>query len=152
MKKLDTQKANKIIALYGKGLYRVSIAAVIGVLEETIVDWQEYALKVFTDDCKGKDIAEEDHIYLDFYRDFSAAEAKVEEKLVNAWQEAGKDDWKAAKDFLATRYPNRWNPKKSIELNATVKAEVKTDLSAISTEDLANILAILDKSEEEEQA
>src|SRR5262245_56995248 len=43
-----------------------------------------------------------------FRRAVERAEAEVEVRAVAIWQKHIPDDWRAARDFLARRFPQRW--------------------------------------------
>jgi hypothetical protein len=47
--------------------------------------------------------------YADFAEAYRGAEIKVEATLVEVWKDAAPGDWRAAKEFLARRYPQRWS-------------------------------------------
>ncbi len=53
------------------------------------------------------------------YREFcdavTRAEAEAEIRTVAEWQKKVPEDWKAARDFLARRYPDRWSSKERYE-------------------------------------
>lgn len=55
-------------------------------------------------------------LYVDFAVAVRKAETDAEVRTVANWQNAIPNNWQAARDFLARRYPKRWQEKKRIEL------------------------------------
>jgi len=47
--------------------------------------------------------------YANFPAAYHRAELESESKLVEIWKNAAPEDWRAAKEFLARRYPERWS-------------------------------------------
>jgi len=47
--------------------------------------------------------------YKDFAVAYERAELECESNLVEIWKSAAPDDWRAAKEFLAKRHPERWS-------------------------------------------
>lgn len=54
--------------------------------------------------------------YRDFREAIIAAEAEAEVRMVAQWQAQIPDDWRAARDFLARRFPQRWAQQQTIDL------------------------------------
>lgn len=54
--------------------------------------------------------------YVRFAQAVRKAETDAEVRTVTNWQTAIPNNWQAARDFLARRYPKRWQEKKRIEL------------------------------------
>jgi hypothetical protein len=46
--------------------------------------------------------------YADFAAALEQAELDCESALVKKWHDAAPDDWRAARDLLARRFPDRW--------------------------------------------
>lgn len=63
--------------------------------------------------------------YLQFLEAIRQAEAEAETHLVEVWREQTPQDWKAARDLLARRFPQRWSERRLIEAN--VSADVQSD-------------------------
>jgi hypothetical protein len=53
--------------------------------------------------------------YFDFFEAVRKAEADAEVSLVGQWKAKVPEDWRAARDFLARRFPKRWGPKEEHE-------------------------------------
>lgn len=54
--------------------------------------------------------------YWQFWQAVEAAEERVETHLVRSWLVAAEKDWRAAAEFLARRWPERWRPRQVTEL------------------------------------
>lgn len=74
--------------------------------------------------------------FFDFLEALKQAEAEAEVRMVMLWQSKMPEDWKAARDFLARRYPERWAQKERIDLEHSGEVMQRHDTSRI-TEQLA---------------
>lgn len=70
----------------------------------------------------------------DFYDAVMRARPEAELAAVEAWQNAFSEDWRAAKDFLARRFPERWREKKQIDLGGLPDDQVIRILESDSGE------------------
>lgn len=91
----------RVIALAAKmlsvGNYRVAVAARLGITEETFANWMKWG-------AAGREP------YLGFFTAVRDAEAKAETNAVGTWYGHGLHDYRALKDLLARRFPERWGP------------------------------------------
>ena len=55
--------------------------------------------------------------FLAFYEAIAEAEAAAEMTAVLHWRAQMQSDWKASRDFLARRHPNRWGSKVEVTVN-----------------------------------
>lgn len=55
--------------------------------------------------------------YLSFYYEMEQAKAEAETLLVEVWQSQAKETWRAARDMLSRRYPERWGKSERIKVN-----------------------------------
>lgn len=53
--------------------------------------------------------------YREFREEVLRAESEAEARMVAQWQAQIPQDWRAARDFLARRYPNRWAGREKVE-------------------------------------
>ena len=74
--------------------------------------------------------------YFEFFEEVKRAEAEAEARMVAQWQAQVPNDWKAARDFLARRYPERWAQKERIDLEHSGEVVTRHDTTRI-TEQLA---------------
>ena len=70
------------------------------------------------------------------FEEVKRAEAEAEARMVAQWQAQVPNDWKAARDFLARRYPERWAQKERIDLEHSGEVVTRHDTTRI-TEQLA---------------
>jgi hypothetical protein len=61
----------------------------------------------------------------DFFLAVSKAQADAEVAVVAHWRRQIPDNWQAARDFLARRFPERWGPKDKLEMSGAVGGSVK---------------------------
>lgn len=59
--------------------------------------------------------------YVEFLGRLTLAEARGEVRMVTHWQKVMPEDWRAVRDFLQRRYPDRWGRR---ELGLDVKADI----------------------------
>lgn len=62
-------------------------------------------------------------MYVQFYRMASRNEAAVSVEMVGVWRQAAQEDWRAARDFLARRFPHQWQPRDRLELSRSEGTE-----------------------------
>jgi hypothetical protein len=67
--------------------------------------------------------------FVQFFKAVKKAEAEKEAELIDEWSEQTPRTWKAAKEFLACRFPERWGAGKE-ELKA-IREEIKRLSNAI---------------------
>ena len=74
--------------------------------------------------------------YFEFFEEVTRAEAEAEARMVAQWQSQIPQEWRAARDFLARRYPERWAQKDKIDLEHSGEVVQRHDTVRI-TEQLA---------------
>ena len=79
-----------------RGLFLTQAARLAGISTDTIARWKK----------KG---AEGIEPFRTFFERLEEAELKGEEALLRIWREAAPEDWRAARELLAKRYPQRWS-------------------------------------------
>jgi hypothetical protein len=80
--------------------------------------------------------------FRDFRDAIHKAQADAEVQVVAFWRAQLPNDWRACRDFLARRYPQRWGPMQRHEIKA--KADVTTggeplDKGTLTADDLAHV-------------
>lgn len=85
-----------IMQLVQDGHHLSTVANAIGIKAQTIMKWLKYGQS-------GKNKA-----YLQFLKDFRAAESVAEVNRFNKLKEDGDGDWKSSAWILERRYPERW--------------------------------------------
>src|ERR1019366_4641225 len=96
----------RFIQAVRNGANTKSAAAYAGVARRTVYGWRR----------KDRQLAEKEHptreeqMYRDFVHEFEMAKASFLAELELLWRQAAKTDWRAARDLLAWRWPERWAP------------------------------------------
>jgi len=100
--KLTPEVQRRIVASLRAGNYANVAAQAAGIAEPTFYRWME----------KGEDKGEENIPEWEHYREFresvTRAQTEAEETLVKRWAKHAITDWRAARDLLARRHPERW--------------------------------------------
>jgi transposase len=68
--------------------------------------------------------------FVEFVDAVQKATTDAEVRTVANWQKAIPEDWRAAKDFLARRYPKRWQERKTINLGDLTNEQIIAALEA----------------------
>lgn len=91
-------------------------------------------------------------IYGEFARAMDAAQAECEVRIAAQWQQKVPEDWRAARDFLAKRFPERWGDQVRIRVEAEKAVDGVLDKleGALPPEVYLQVLQALDKVTEEE--
>lgn len=123
--KYTPETAKKVCDAIRAGNYKEAAARYAGLNPETVNQW------------------------LRRYPEFSAmvheAEAAAEVRIVAQWQQQIPQNWQAAKDFLARRYPERWAETHKIVQQVEKELGKALDLLAdnLSEDEYARVVAIL---------
>lgn len=94
--KLTPETQSRICELIEDGNYARVAAEAAGISESTFYSWLEQGKEARS----GK--------YREFLESVTRAEAASEQKLLAIWRSAAPQDWRAARDLLARRFPERW--------------------------------------------
>lgn len=66
-------------------------------------------------------------IYSEFHEAVMCARARSEARLVASWTKAATKDWRAARDLLARRFPDRWKERTGQEHDGDINVKVTFD-------------------------
>lgn len=126
--------------------YTNSMRAGKKLLEATMDMSEEERRRVLADSVNPE--MERFEVYL--YRQVRAAEASLEDSLVETWYNLRHTDWKSAKEFLARRFPKDWAEVSTKNLNISGPNGgpvqiTNMDLSKLSTEELEKFEQLLSK-------
>ena len=124
--KFTADVQERIIDAIRKGNYFEAACASAGVNYVTFRLWM----------VKGRDEGEGD--YFDFFEQVNSANADAEVEIVTQWKEQVPEDWRAAKDFLARRYPKRWAASSTLDVT-TKGLPLHLELAALTDEQLRRI-------------
>lgn len=105
--KLTPERHQKIVEILRAGNYRSVAAGYVGVSEQTLNAWME----------KGKRGID---LYQRFREDVLKAEHEAEIRNVGHINNAAQKEWRAAKDWLETKHPERWASTKRVELSGEI--------------------------------
>ena len=115
----------KLVALLRQGSHFNPACYVAGVPPRTARQWRELGrLEIGTRSANGS-IVNEDHVW--FEQEIQRALAEMENEVVGHWLEATAENWQAARDFLARRFPQRWGntEQRQIEVRGTQQMELE---------------------------
>ncbi len=100
-----------LIELAGQGNFLYVVAQAAGIKDETLKNWLTKGRKYYGLQARDDHTTtpREQH-YIDFFLEFTSAEAEAERVLVDHWHDLSinSDDHKPTESFLARRYPERW--------------------------------------------
>lgn len=156
-----------VVDLVRAGNYIRPIATYVGVSHSTLYDWMKRGQAAidaadeadaleWEEGTKGEDVLVYDGIpelerpYAKFFIEVTKASQEAEVRSVTAWSVATRTDWRAAKEFLARRFPDRWgeNPVE-ITLTGELRPAGTTSQEIPVTNDderAATIAAILEEA------
>lgn len=89
--------------------------------------------------------------YREFFEAITRAETVAEVRMVAQWQQHMPEDYRAIRDFLERRFPERWGRKDKVQQEISgpngqpVEVEMEVDLSCLSDEELRTLVAIQQK-------
>jgi transposase len=97
--KLTPEVQERLCEAIAAGNYYEPACAYAGVAYSTFMHW------------KTQGETAKSGPYRQFLEAVKEAEAKAEMRMVEQWRSQMPEDWRAARDFLARRFPGRWGPK-----------------------------------------
>jgi transposase len=143
--KLTEEVQTQFTGLIAQGIFVRQACEFVGISEQTIYNWMARGsaeILRLENDPKAKPIKKEAP-YVSFFQQVKKAENTSEIRSVTQWQNAIKDgDWRAAKDFLARRFPDRWSPR--IEITGAEGAPVQVNMNVDVVTLEQKVLAVLE--------
>ena len=143
--KLTEEVQNEFTRLIAQGIFVRQACEFIGVSEQTIYNWMARGsteVLRLENNPRSKLLAKEEP-FVEFFKAVKKAENTAEVRSVTQWQNAIRDgDWRAAKDFLARRYPDRWSPR--IEITGAEGAPVQVNMNVDVVTLEQKVLAVLE--------
>lgn len=119
---LTPEVQDRIVAAIAAGNYYDAAAAYGGVSYDAFNEWMNRGLQG-------------DGIYVGFRQAILRAEAECEATVVAQWRQRCPRDWRAARDFLARRFANRWAARERVELSGPGGGPVTVRLEDMVTAD-----------------
>lgn len=142
--KLTPEVKDEFVRLISTGVYIRQACEYIGISEATVYNWMARGsneLLRLDNNPKARPNKKES-IYADFFQAVKKADTQAEVRAITYWQAAIKDDWRAAREFLARRYPDRWSPRIEVTGADGKPIEVNTNVDVVTLEQ--KVLAVLE--------
>ena len=143
--KLTEEVQGEFTRLIAQGMFVRQACGFIGVSEQTIYNWMARgsAEVLRLENNPRSKLLTKEKPFVDFFKAVKKAENTAEVRSVTQWQNAIRDgDWRAAKDFLARRFPDRWSPR--IEITGAEGAPVQVNMNVDVVTLEQKVLAVLE--------
>lgn len=143
--KLTKELREAFVKYLSTGAYIKQVCEFLNLGESTVHLWlsRGRAEKNRLESNPRAKMRESERPYVEFLDEVTKASNVAEIRAVGHWQNAMGKDWRAARDFLARRYPDRWSQK--IELTGAdggplqVKLDVDVEELARKIQQLAEV-------------
>lgn len=142
--KLTEEVQSELVRYISAGVYMRQACEFVGISEQTIYNWMgrgSTEILRLEADSKARPLAKE-VLYVEFFKKIKRAENASEVRAVILWQEEIKGDWRAAKDFLARRFPDRWSPRLEVTGADGAPVQVQMNVDVVTLEQ--KVLAVLE--------
>lgn len=143
--KLTEEVENELSRLISAGVYMRQACEFVGISEATVYNWMTRGsaeILRLENDPKARPLAKEAP-YVEFFHRIKKAENASEIRAVTAWQSEIKEgDWRAAKEFLARRFPDRWSPRLELTGADGLPVQVQMNVDVVTLEQ--KVLAVLE--------
>lgn len=132
---LTEETAQRIVSVLRAGNYLKVAAQAAGVGESTLRGWLARGRAAAAEEELHADdpewvLPEAEERYVAFLEVVTQAETAAEVSAVVAWRSAFRDDWRAARDYLVRRRPDRWAA--TVRVNMTTEeAERRVEQAAL---------------------
>lgn len=101
--KLTPEVKKRLLDAIRAGNYYETACTYAGITYRTFRNWME----------RGEQAKSGE--FFQFFHEVTRAEAEAEVRLVAQWQAQAGQDWRAARDLLARRHPERWAGRERLE-------------------------------------
>lgn len=105
---LTDEVQERIVTVVSAGSYLKVAAQHAGISFATLSNWMNRGRKVAGMIERGEPVTAEDERYLRFLEAVTRADTVAEVHAATAWRAAFREDWRAARDYLVRRHPERW--------------------------------------------
>lgn len=134
--KLTPKTAERIITVVRAGNYLNVAAQFAGVGISTLQGWLQRGRRAAAALERGEEVGEEETPYLEFLGAITEAEVNAEVFAATAWRSKVGEDWRAARDLLRYRWPDRWRAVTTVnirpeEAEARIEHAVNEALTAL---------------------
>ena len=125
--KLTEEREKLILEEIRAGSFHKIACQRAGISDSTFRNWMNRGKKELERVAQSprRRIRRKERIYTDFFQNVLKAEAFSESELVKLWRRAAPEDWRAAAEFLARRYPERWSPTRKVEVEVNWRKAVE---------------------------
>ena len=125
--KLTEEREKLILEEIRAGSYLPIVCQLAGISIDTYYNWMNRGKKELerVAQSPGRRVRRSERKYVNFYLNVLEAEAFSEDELIKLWRRAAPKDWRAAAEFLARRYPERWSPTRKVQLTVDWRKKVK---------------------------
>jgi hypothetical protein len=139
----------RIVDVVKAGSYLKVAAQHAGVSNASLMAWLARGRKAVAAAEEGEPIPEHEQRYVDFLEAVTRADTHAEVLAATAWRAAFKDDWRAARDFLVRRHPDRWAATTRIQMStdeadARIERAVQEALASVGVDGEPSDLGDLD--------
>jgi len=110
--RLTTDVQNRIVDALAIGASRGTAAELSGIGESTFYRWMERGEAA----TRGQ--------FREFWEAVRSAEVQAEITAIGHWRAAMPRDWRACKEFLERRFPDRWGQKQAFDAQKPVEVYV----------------------------
>jgi transposase len=114
--RLTPEVSARIVEVVRAGNYLTVAAQFAGVGISTLQGWLARGRKAAAALDAGEEIPPEERRYLEFLAAVSQAEVHAEVLAATAWRSMVTQDWRAARDYLRYRVPDRWRAVTTVNL------------------------------------
>ncbi len=123
--KLTLERQQRAVEVLEHGNYETIAANAIGVSDTTWVNWKARGRKETERLAADPDAIPlvREAPFVAFLAAITRAQAVAEEKLIELWAGHAAEDWRAAKELLARRRPDRWAARQAVAVDVTSKGE-----------------------------
>ena len=118
--KLTPQITEEITKRLKVGCYAKMAAAAIGVPERSYYNWLERGLKAEKLAEIGKKIPETEKIFWQFWQSVRQSEAEAQVMLTSMVFSQAPNDWRAAIELMARKWPEQWARKEYLDFKGSV--------------------------------
>ena len=127
LSKLTEEREKLILEEIRAGSYLEIACQQAGISDDTYYNWMNRGKKELerVAQSPGRRVRRSERKYVNFYLNVCEANAFSEDELVKLWRRAAPKDWRAAAEFLARRYPERWSPTRKVQLTVDWREQVK---------------------------
>jgi len=106
---LNTDLIDSIFEKVADGNFPNVAAISLGVTGTQFDNWMRRGNAELANIEEGKPLNKDEALYVHLVTQVETAQALAESRAVSFWQNHVSENWQAAKEFLARRYPSRWS-------------------------------------------